>query len=381
MFKFVKQLSLKNFIYFFAGIVVGVVLVYPWLFLQGQGNFNPALQGMVLLRVEDKGQAWYVYPQNGQRYYLGRPIDAWRIMTKLGLGISDADLSKIPLAEGQFDFPPLQKEKNIVKFMKLVPIDISDSDLDRLSQAGIAVVGGYHGLEQGVDKTLAWLDRLEQRGMKAIINLANESSWTDPNTIIPQWQRDKVVDFVSKIRHHPAIWGYDISNEAGENLVNGYKYGQRITLSQLQQAAADVRQVDPKRKLLLRMHYWDDEDGDFGWDNPFADNLVDVVMLNLYSNYSLDSKNPSLPNMIADSGQGIIRKIKRVDPNVDIWLAVAAFAEPPKFLLPTQTDLARDVSSALQLDIAGLGFYGWGSPFYHWYLPRDADYLFSVIDN
>ncbi len=381
MFKFVKQLSLKNFIYFFAGIVVGVVLVYPWLFLQGQGNFNPALQGMVLLRVEDKGQAWYVYPQNGQRYYLGRPIDAWRIMTKLGLGISDADLSKIPLAEGQFDFPPLQKEKNIVKFMKLVPIDISDSDLDRLSQAGIAVVGGYHGLEQGVDKTLAWLDRLEQRGMKAIINLANESSWTDPNTIIPQWQRDKVVDFVSKIRHHPAIWGYDISNEAGENLVNGYKYGQRITLSQLQQAAADVRQVDPKRKLLLRMHYWDDEDGDFGWDNPFADNLVDVVMLNLYSNYSLDSKNPSLPNMIADSGQGIIRKIKRVDPNVDIWLAVAAFAEPPKFLLPTQTDLARDVSSALQLDIAGLGFYGWGSPSYHWYLPRDADYLFSVIDN
>ncbi len=380
MIYFLKK-KLKGAVYFLAGVVMGVVLVFPWLSLQGQSPFNPALRGMVLLRVEDKGQAWYVYPEDGRRYYLGRPIDAWRIMTKLGLGISDADLKKIPLAEGQFDFPPLGRNGRVVKFMKLVPIDISDNDLDRLAQAGIKVVGGYHGLEQGADKTLVWLDRLEQRGMQAIINLANESSWTDPDTIYPEWQSDKVVDFVKKIRHHPAIWGYDISNEAGENLVNGYKYGQRITLSQLRQAASDVRQADPQRPLLLRMHYWDDEDGDFGPDNPFAAGLVDVVMLNLYSNYSLDGRKPSLPNMIADSGQKIINKIRQVDPNVKIWLAVAAFAEKPKFLLPAKADLTRDVSAALLLDIDGLGFYGWGSPLYHWYLPRDADYLLSVIDN
>ena len=57
--------------------------------LQAQTNLN----GRILLQVQDKGQAWYVNPLNSRRYYLGRPSDAYEVMRSLGLGISNADLA------------------------------------------------------------------------------------------------------------------------------------------------------------------------------------------------------------------------------------------------------------------------------------------------
>lgn len=51
------------------------------------------LNGRILLQVEDQGQAWYVNPLNSQRYYLGRPSDAYSVMRSLGLGVSNADLA------------------------------------------------------------------------------------------------------------------------------------------------------------------------------------------------------------------------------------------------------------------------------------------------
>lgn len=56
------------------------------------------LSGKILLQVEQNGEAWYIYPDNQQRYYLGRPEDAFRIMRTLGLGVSDADLNRIPIS-------------------------------------------------------------------------------------------------------------------------------------------------------------------------------------------------------------------------------------------------------------------------------------------
>jgi hypothetical protein len=47
------------------------------------------LSGRILLQVESKGEAWYVSPVNQAKYFLGRPADAFSIMRKLGLGISN----------------------------------------------------------------------------------------------------------------------------------------------------------------------------------------------------------------------------------------------------------------------------------------------------
>ena len=58
------------------------------------------LSGRILLQVQDKGQAFYVYPLNLELYYLGRPTDAFNVMRSLGLGISNTDLSKIPIGAG-----------------------------------------------------------------------------------------------------------------------------------------------------------------------------------------------------------------------------------------------------------------------------------------
>lgn len=55
------------------------------------------LAGHILLQVEGRGEAWYVYPGDLHRYYLGRPEDAFKVMRELGLGITAQDLAHIPV--------------------------------------------------------------------------------------------------------------------------------------------------------------------------------------------------------------------------------------------------------------------------------------------
>lgn len=49
------------------------------------------LKGRILLQVESHGKAWYVNPKNEERYYMGRPADAFKLMRELGLGVSNTD--------------------------------------------------------------------------------------------------------------------------------------------------------------------------------------------------------------------------------------------------------------------------------------------------
>jgi len=46
-----------------------------------------ALSGRILIQAQEEGQAWYVYPNNNRRYFLGRPQEAFNIMRKLSLGV------------------------------------------------------------------------------------------------------------------------------------------------------------------------------------------------------------------------------------------------------------------------------------------------------
>jgi len=56
------------------------------------------LSGRILLQVQEHGEAWYLDPVNLRRHYMGRPSDAFNLMRSFGLGISNADLDKIPVA-------------------------------------------------------------------------------------------------------------------------------------------------------------------------------------------------------------------------------------------------------------------------------------------
>jgi hypothetical protein len=57
------------------------------------------LLGRILLDVEDSGKAYYVHPVTRKLHYLGRPADALQVMRQVGLGISNQDLRKIKLAQ------------------------------------------------------------------------------------------------------------------------------------------------------------------------------------------------------------------------------------------------------------------------------------------
>ncbi len=61
--------------------------------------FPSHVVGKILLDVESHGEAYYIYPKDRKKYYLGRPDDAFRIMRELGLGISNTNLAALPLAQ------------------------------------------------------------------------------------------------------------------------------------------------------------------------------------------------------------------------------------------------------------------------------------------
>lgn len=59
------------------------------------GYAPESLSGKILLRVEANGEAYYVNPVDLKIYYLGRPTDAFNIMRNLGLGISSNDYNNL----------------------------------------------------------------------------------------------------------------------------------------------------------------------------------------------------------------------------------------------------------------------------------------------
>ncbi len=66
-------------------------------FIANTEIFPDRLSGMILLDVEKSGEAYYIYPKDRKKYYLGRPEDAFGIMRELGRGITNKDLAKYPI--------------------------------------------------------------------------------------------------------------------------------------------------------------------------------------------------------------------------------------------------------------------------------------------
>ena len=54
------------------------------------------VRGRILIDVDQRGEAWYVHPISSNRYFLRTPENALAVMRALSLGISDANLMRIP---------------------------------------------------------------------------------------------------------------------------------------------------------------------------------------------------------------------------------------------------------------------------------------------
>jgi len=76
---------------------IGLGIKHDLLLKYLKSSFPKNLSGKILLDVEENGEAYYVYPKDNKGYYLGRPVDAYQIMREKGLGISNKDLNKIEI--------------------------------------------------------------------------------------------------------------------------------------------------------------------------------------------------------------------------------------------------------------------------------------------
>ncbi|MCX6786124.1 MAG: trypsin-like peptidase domain-containing protein [Candidatus Komeilibacteria bacterium] len=57
--------------------------------------FTNRFRGQILLQVESHGEAWYINPKDGKRYFLGTADDAYQVMKQQSLGITEKDFAKL----------------------------------------------------------------------------------------------------------------------------------------------------------------------------------------------------------------------------------------------------------------------------------------------
>ncbi len=81
-----RQIKLKFFVF-----LVSLAAGASFFCFSSPADASSGLSGRILIQVQDKGQAWYVNPTDNKRYYLGRPEDAYAVMRAFGLGVSNAD--------------------------------------------------------------------------------------------------------------------------------------------------------------------------------------------------------------------------------------------------------------------------------------------------
>ena len=93
-------------------------------FIEGQEIFPKHVLGKILLDVEYNGQAYYIYPKDRKKYFLGRPEDAYKVRRKLSLGITNENLEKIATVDTDL-------EKDVVIIIKppklILPKDLTYS--------------------------------------------------------------------------------------------------------------------------------------------------------------------------------------------------------------------------------------------------------------
>lgn len=86
-----------KFLFFF--FCAAIVYIFPFQFAFAHDS-PISLRGKIFLQVEHLGEAWYIHPKTGERYYLKGPEEAYRIIRDHSLGISNADIQKIPTRIG-----------------------------------------------------------------------------------------------------------------------------------------------------------------------------------------------------------------------------------------------------------------------------------------
>lgn len=89
------------------------------------------LKGKIVLQVEQRGEAWYINPADGKRYYMKNGKTAYQMMRNFGLGITTEDLNKIPIGINErFEGNDYDADYVTDKMEEALGTDPRDSDSD-----------------------------------------------------------------------------------------------------------------------------------------------------------------------------------------------------------------------------------------------------------
>ncbi len=148
------------------------------------------LSGKILLQVQDKGQAFYVNPLNLKLYYLGRPADAFYLMRSLALGISNNDLNKIKVSNLSKTAPDSEN-----KAIKRVTVDSQDKiDNDFIQTFKFKYKNDYFSLEIPLSSALYSKYSNSQKTISF------------PTSVTPELRRD-------------TFYAYFLQQKAGDNSI------------------------------------------------------------------------------------------------------------------------------------------------------------------
>ena len=179
----------------------------------GDINLQQRLSGYILLQVELNGEAWYVNPDNLQRYYLGRPTDAFDIMRELGLGITDSDLNQIITDSNSMDLitedvtPPAPEESDNSGWVwDETPFVISNLMVNfGTYNAGTGKAGDYF-FEPLLDKVFGEFGRIVQNPDGSDKRLTQNDYFVSHNTSVVSPMNAEVV----MVTYQPTTQDYSI---------------------------------------------------------------------------------------------------------------------------------------------------------------------------
>lgn len=272
---------------------------------------------------------------------------------------------------------------------------LTEHDFQIIEDSKTNVIEGNFDICADDGDVTYFLDQAEKHNLKVILNAgAGEAEWgyecdrdSYPEDQTPVWQKDLVKKWIEKWKGYPALYGWDISNEAGSVFpVASIKNDQDgavpdkyyITSEQLKGAYKDVKDADPNHPVMIRMNGWFFYDSDtdfFRSGNPFAKDITDIVMINAYSNVD-DYYEDFVPTV----GNRAKSAIYKIDPKVKLIIALGVWNEPPLWKLPSLNQFETDLEGLKNLDgIKGVAFFKYGAKGSEWYLPEDAASLWEKI--